>query len=343
MNNDRYSRQVRYPAIGDAGQEALGQSTALIVGCGALGSVIANTLARAGVGTLRIVDRDFLETSNLQRQMLYDEADVESNLPKAIVAAEKLRRINSSIVVEPHVVDVDAANIEALSKGVDVILDATDNFEIRFLINDVAVKHSIPWIYGGCLGADGQTMTILPNTSACLRCLMLEGPPLPGTMPTCDSAGILASIINVIGSIQANEAMKILSGNKQSISKSLTIVELWQNQFRQMDVSKLRDQVDCPTCKGRQFDWLDGRQGSHSAVLCGRNAVQLSPPERQPLDLEKLASSLESVGQVTRNRFLMKLAVDDFELTLFPDGRAIINGTEDVAVARKLYAQYVGN
>jgi adenylyltransferase/sulfurtransferase len=343
LNNDRYSRQVRYPAIGDAGQEALGQSTALIVGCGALGSVIANTLARAGVGTLRIVDRDFLETSNLQRQMLYDEADVESNLPKAIVAAEKLRRINSSIVVEPHVVDVDAANIEALSEGADVILDATDNFEIRFLINDVAVKHSIPWIYGGCLGADGQTMTILPNTSACLRCLMLEGPPLPGTMPTCDSAGILASIINVIGSIQANEAMKILSGNQQSISKSLTIVELWQNQFRQMDVSKLRDQVDCPTCKGRQFDWLDGRQGSHSAVLCGRNAVQLSPPERQPLDLEKLASSLESVGQVTRNRFLMKLAVDDFELTLFPDGRAIINGTEDIAVARKLYAQYVGN
>ena len=343
MNDDRYSRQVRYPAIGDAGQKALSVSTALIVGCGALGSVIANTLARAGVGTLRIVDRDFLETSNLQRQMLYDEADVESNLPKAIVAANKLRRINSSIVVDPHVVDVEAANIEALSDGVDVILDATDNFEIRFLINDVSVKYSIPWVYGGCLGADGQTMTILPNESACLRCLMLEGPPLPGTMPTCDSAGILASIINVIGSIQANEAMKILAGNRQSISKSLTIVELWQNQFRQMDVSKLRDQVDCPTCKGRQFDWLDGRRGSHSAVLCGRNAVQLSPPEREPLDLEKLASSLESVGRVTRNRFLMKLAVDSFELTVFPDGRAIINGTEDIAVARKLYAQYVGN
>ena len=163
MNDDRYSRQVRYPAIGDSGQQALGESTALIIGCGALGSVIANTLARAGVGTLRIVDRDFLETSNLQRQMLYDETDVESNLPKAIVAADKLRRINSSIVVEPHVADVDASNIEALSDGVDLILDATDNFEIRFLINDVAVKHSIPWIYGGCLGADGQTMTIVPR------------------------------------------------------------------------------------------------------------------------------------------------------------------------------------
>ena len=171
-------------------------------------------------------------------------------------------------------------------------MDATDNFEIRFLINDVAVKHLIPWIYGGCLGADGQTMTIIPSESACLRCLMLEGPPLPGTMPTCDSAGILASIISVIGSIQANEAMKILSGNRESVSKSLTIVELWQNQFRQMDVSKLRDQVDCPTCKGRQFEWLDGQRGSHSAILCGRNAVQLSPPERQPLDLEKLAASL---------------------------------------------------
>lgn len=343
MNNDRYSRQIRYPAIGDAGQQALGQSTALIIGCGALGSVIANTLARAGVGKLRLVDRDFLETSNLQRQMLYNEADVDSNLPKAIAAANKLRQINSSIEIEPHVVDVDASNIQALSEGVDVILDATDNFEIRFLINDVAVKHSIPWVYGGCLGADGQTMTIIPGEFACLRCLMLDGPPLPGTMPTCDSSGILASIISVIGSIQANEAMKILSGNREAISRSLTIVELWQNQFRQMDVSKLRDQVDCPTCKGRQFEWLDGQRGSHSAVLCGRNAVQLSPPERQVLDLEKLAAAMESVGKVTRNRFLLRLSVESYELTVFPDGRAIINGTEDIAMARKLYAQYVGN
>jgi len=343
LNKDRYSRQIRYPAIGETGQRALGESTALIVGCGALGAVIANTLARAGVGKLRIVDRDFLETSNLQRQMLYDEADVASGLPKAIVAADKLRAINSSVVIEPHVADVDASNIESLCEGVDVILDATDNFEIRFLINDVSVKHSIPWVYGGCLGADGQSMTIVPGESACLRCLMLEGPPLPGTMPTCDSSGILASIISVIGSIQANEALKILSGNHDAISKSLTIVELWQNQFRQMDVSNLRDQVDCPTCKGHQFEWLNGQRGSHSAILCGRNAVQLSLPERQSLDLEKLAAALESVGQVARNRFLLKLSVESYELTVFPDGRAIINGTEDIAVARKLYAQYVGN
>ncbi len=343
MSDDRYSRQTRYPAIGESGQYALGRSTALVVGCGALGSVIASTLARAGVGTLRIVDRDFVELSNLQRQVLYDENDVASNLPKVIAAADKLRQINSEITIEPHVVDVDASNIEGLSRDVDVIIDGTDNFEIRFLINDVSIKHSIPWIYGGCLGADGQTMTILPGETACLRCLMLDGPPLPGTMPTCDSAGILATIINVIGSVQCNEALKILSENRQAVSRSLTIVDLWSNQFRQMDVSSLRDQVDCPTCKGGQFDWLDGHRGSHSAVLCGRNAVQLSPPERQSLDLEKLAFSLEPVGQVTRNRFLLKLSVDDFQLTVFPDGRAIIGGTEDIAIARKLYAQYVGN
>ena len=343
MNNDRYSRQMRYPAIGEAGQLALADSTALVVGCGALGSVIANTLARAGVGTLRIVDRDFIETSNLQRQMLYDENDVASNLPKAIVAAEKLRQINSQITIEPHVADINASNIESFCGDVDVIMDGTDNFEIRFLINDVAVKQSIPWVYGGCLGADGQTMTVLPGESACLRCLMLEGPPLPGTMPTCDSAGILATIINVIGSIQCNEALKILSGNRAAVSQSLTIVELWNNQFRQMDVSNLRDQVECPTCKGRTFEWLEGQRGSHSAVLCGRNAVQLSPPERHALNLDQLASSLESVGEVTRNRFLLKLSVDSFQLTVFPDGRAIINGTEDIAVARKLYAQYIGN
>jgi adenylyltransferase/sulfurtransferase len=343
LNDDRYSRQVRFPAIGESGQQALAESTVLVVGCGALGSVIANTLARAGVGKLRIVDRDFLETSNLQRQMLYDENDVASNLPKAVAAAEKLRRINSQIQVEPIVADIDASNIESLCEGVDLLLDGTDNFEIRFLINDVSIKHSIPWIYGGCLGAGGQTMTILPGESACLRCLMMDGPPLPGTMPTCDSAGILATIINVIGSIQCNEAIKILSGNRKAVSRSLTIFDLWDNQFRQMDVSSLRDQVECPTCKGRQFEWLEGTRGSHSAILCGRNAVQLNPPERQALDLERLALSLESIGQVTRNRFLLRLSVDDFQLTVFPDGRAIINGTEDVSVARKLYAQYVGN
>jgi adenylyltransferase/sulfurtransferase len=341
-NQDRYSRQIRFPAIGESGQRALAEGAALVIGCGALGSVIINTLARAGVGRLRIVDRDFLELSNLQRQMLYDEADVAKNLPKAIAASEKLKGINSSVQVEPLVTDVDATNIGQLCDGVDVILDGTDNFETRFLINDAAIKFGIPWIYGGCLGADGQTMTVIPGTTSCLRCLMIDGPPLPGTTPTCDSAGVLAPAINVIGSIQACEALKILSGNAAAVSNKLSVVELWTNQVRQMDLSTLRDQVDCPACKGEEFEWLDGERGSHSAVLCGRNAVQLSPPERQPVDLDQLEEGLAGVARVERNRFLLRLFVDDFVVTVFRDGRAIIGGTEEIAVARKLYAQYVG-
>ena len=315
----------------------------MIVGCGALGSVIANTLTRAGVGFLRIVDRDFLEKSNLQRQVLYDEADVESGLPKAIAAANRLRQINSEIQIEPVVADVDASNIESLCNDVDVILDGSDNFEIRFLINDVSVKHGIPWVYGGCLGADGQTMTILPDESACLNCLMLDGPPPPGTTPTCDSFGILSPIINVIASIQSSEAIKILSGNLNSVSRKLNVFALWDNDIRQLNVANLRDQVDCPTCKQNQFEWLSGNRGSHSAVLCGRNAVQLSFPDRQDVSLQELKSRLESLGRVECNQFLLRFHIEEFVLTVFPDGRAIVSGTEEVSVARKLYAQYLGS
>lgn len=342
-SESRYARQIRFPAIGEAGQKRLRDSAALIVGCGALGSVIANTLARAGVGHLRIVDRDFLEVSNLQRQVLYDEADVTAGLPKAVAAANKLRGINSEIEIEAIVADVDASNIEELCKDVDVILDGSDNFEIRFLINDAAVKHSIPWVYGGCLGADGQTMTILPGDTACLNCLMLDGPPPPGTTPTCDSFGILAPIINVIASIEANEAIKILSGNVEAISRKLTVIAMWENSIRQMDVSTLRDQVDCPTCKQKQLDWLSGERGSHSAILCGRNAVQLSFSDREAIELKELGDKLSSLGKVELNPYLLRFYVDEFVMTIFKDGRAIVSGTEEVSVARKLYAQYLGN
>ncbi len=338
----RYARQIRFPPIGEAGQSLLQNSHVLLVGCGALGSVIANTLTRAGVGKLRLVDRDFLEKSNLQRQVVYDEQDVASGLPKAIAAAKKLRRINSEIEIEAIVADVDASNIESLAANVDLILDGSDNFEIRFLINDVAVKHAIPWVYGGCLGADGQTMTILPGETACLNCLMLDGPPPPGTTPTCDSFGILAPIINVIASFQANEAIKILSGNRDAVSRKLNVISMWDNELRQLDISKLRDKVDCPTCKQRKFEWLSGERGSHSAVLCGRNAVQLSFPDRQPISLNELKSRLQSLGRVESNAFLLRFYVDEFVLTVFPDGRAIVSGTEEVSVARKLYVQYLG-
>jgi adenylyltransferase/sulfurtransferase len=312
----------------------------LVCGCGALGSVLANTLVRAGVGHLRLVDRDFLEVSNLQRQVLFDEEDVAAGLPKAVAAEAKLRKINSQVQIEPIVADVAHANIRGLLEGVDLILDGTDNFETRFLLNDAALHLGIPWVFGGCVGAEGQTMTILPGETPCLRCLLHDAPP-PGSTPTCDTAGILGPIVNVIASLEACEALKILSGQRQAINRCLLVIELWDNRIRQVKLDSLRT-ADCPACQRQSFPWLDGQRGSHTAVLCGRNAVQLSYPERTALSLETMARSLELVGRVTRNRFLLRLEVERYVITVFPDGRAIIGGTEDVAEARTVYAKYIG-
>lgn len=346
---DRYARQMRYAPLGEEGQRRLLASRALICGCGALGSVIANTLARSGVGKLRIVDRDFLELNNLQRQVLYDEADVAAGLPKAIAAAEKLRRINSGIEIEPIVADVEAGNILSLCDGCDIILDGTDNFETRFLLNEAAIKLQIPWIYGGCIGAEGQSLTVLPGQPPCFRCVMNEPPP-PGTTPTCDTAGILAPIVNVTASIQCSEAIKILSGNTDAASRMLTIIDLWDNQVRQLNLDKLRAGGGCATCASgphtaERFPWLMGRRGSRSAVLCGRNSVQLSQsPENGavPINLDTLAAKLTAVGRVTRNPYLLRCAVGQYVITMFPDGRAIIGGTSDIAEARSIYSKYVG-
>ncbi len=338
----RYSRQIRFPEIGIEGQRKLSQSRALLVGCGALGSMIASTLCRAGVGNLRLVDRDFLETSNLQRQFLFTEKDVESGLPKAIAARQRINEINHNVNVEAFVEDVDPQTIRRLVEGVDLIVDGTDNFETRFLINDASVSLSIPWIYGGCLGADGQSMTIIPGQSACLNCLMLDGPPPPGTSATCDSFGVLGPIIGAIASIQSMEAIKILSGNIEAVSKKLTILGMWSNEFRTMDVSKLRDKVDCPTCKQNDFQWLSGQRGSQSAIMCGRNAVQLSFAQRESIDLASLADRLRPLGKVEENSFLVRFHIENFSITAFADGRAIISGTEEIAIAKKLYAQYLG-
>ena len=332
---------MRYIHLGEEGQRSLAASRALICGCGALGSLLANTLVRAGVGKVRLVDRDFVELSNLHRQTLFDEADVAAGLPKAAAAAEKLRMINSSVEIEPIVAHIGPENVASLCEGVEVILDGTDNFETRYLINDAAVHLNLPWVYGGCVGAEGQTMTIVPGETGCLRCLLPECPP-PGSTPTCDTAGVLAPIVGVIASIQAQEAIKILSGNLAAISRHLTVIDLWQNRFLQIDVRDLRDRVDCPTCKQRQFVWLTGQQGSRAAVLCGRNSVQLTQPGPS-IPLDELARRLEGMGRVTRNAFLLSLKVDNFELTLFPDGRAIVQGTDDPAVARTVYAKYIGN
>lgn len=339
---DRYSRQIRFGPFGEAGQQKLSEAHVLICGCGALGSVLSESMVRAGVGRVRIVDRDYLEMSNLQRQVLFDEADVAAGLPKAAAAAEKLRRINSQVAIEEIVADLDATNITSLLNEVDLILDGTDNFETRYLLNDASIKFGIPWIYGGCIGAEGQSLTVLPGKTHCLRCLMPEIPPA-GSSLTCDTVGVLGPIINLIASLQACEALKILSGNLDAVSRHWTVIDLWSNQIQQLKLDALNQDGECPTCHRREFPWLSAQRGSQSAILCGRNAVQVSPSDRQSIDLDRLADQWATVGVVTKNRFLIRLAVDQYQLTVFADGRAIVGGTEDLAEARSLYARYVGS
>ena len=340
----RYAKQIQFPDFGIEAQRNLSGGCALIIGCGALGSVSANLLARAGVGKVVLIDRDFVELSNLQRQSLYEESDIGQ--PKSIVAAARLRLANSQISIDAKVLDLTYRNIESLlvdhEGGNLVVIDGTDNFETRFLINDACVKHGVPWMYGGCLGAEGQAMTIIPRDTPCLHCLMLDGPPPPGTTETCDTAGIMSSIINVIASIQSNEALKILSGRSRFISRGLQVVDLWTNRFHTMNVSQLRDKIDCPCCHRDEFSWLAGRHGSQSIVLCGRDAVQVSFPDRPAVDLQAVAKKIANLGEVQVNEYLLRLKVEGYVLTLFADGRAIINGTEEESIAKKLYAQYFG-
>ena len=339
----RYQKQMLFNGVGEDGQERLARSSVLLVGCGALGCVIADSLTRAGVGHLRIVDRDFVETSNLQRQTLFTENDVTEHVPKAVAAQRRLQQVNSSVSIEPIVADVDFQNVMELSEGVDLMLDGTDNFEIRYLLNDVALQRGVPWIFTGCTGSHGQMMPIFPEDSACLRCLM-PSPPPPGSTETCDTAGVLGPAIGVIASLQAAVALKILVGDKENVPRKLTIVDVWDLTFRQMDVSALRESTECPACRGTERLWLDGVQSAGSTILCGRNAVQVAPPEKTSLSLQELADRLESAGRVTSNPFLVRVAVadSDLEITVFPDGRAIIKGTEDPAVARAIYSRYIG-
>lgn len=338
---ERYSRQMMFPPIGEEGQRRLLRSRVTLCGCGALGTVIANVLVRAGVGFLRIIDRDFIEWHNLQRQVLFDEDDVRDCLPKAEAAARKLRKINSDVQIEPVVADVDHTNILEFIKDADVVLDGTDNFETRYLINDACVKLGKPWVYGGCIGSYGQTMTIIPGETPCLRCVIESAPP-PGMAPTCETAGVLGSAVNVIASLQAVEAIKILTGHKEAINRNLIYIDVWEDIFRSFKIESLREKADCPTCKKGEFPWLEGKFGSHTTTLCGRNAVQVVHRRREQLSFEELAQKLQGVSEVKYNRFMMRFKVDGYEFTVFPDGRAIIKGTNDVAKARTLYAQYIG-
>lgn len=344
MSIDRYHRQQLVPQIGAGGQKTLTQSRLLLIGCGALGSVIADQLVRAGVGFLRIVDRDLVEWTNLQRQVLYDEADARDATPKAIAAAKRLAAVNSSIQIDARATDVDGGNIESLlrvdDRQVDLILDGTDNVETRYLINDAAVKHKIPWIYGACVGTDGRAMSIVPGKTACLRCVFPQ-PPGPGELPTCDTAGVLAPVANIVASIQVTMAMKLLVNQEAG---QLVRVDGWSPRFH---VTETRDarRNDCPTCGQRQFEYLE-RSSSASARLCGRNAVQVRPDGNVSWSLEDLALKLGSVMVVRRTSYLLRCRENDqsaIELSVFPDGRAIVHGTNDPARARAIYARYIGS
>ena len=358
----RYHRQMLLPGFGEAGQRKLLSSTALVLGCGALGTVAADLLARAGVGHLVIIDRDFVELTNLQRQVLFDEQDIADALPKAEAARRKIARINSAVRVTAVVDDINHRNVERYAQGADVLVDGLDNFETRYLANDYAVKHGVPYVYGGVVGTTGAAFTVLPHTprgkapwettengnlaTPCLRCLFEEAPP-PGASPTCDTVGVLGPAVNIVAGTEVSETLKILTGNYEHVSRTLLNVDLWTNTILQLKVHNARERTDCPTCRQRRFDYLEGQVGSSATSLCGRDAVQLTHRQSTSgIDMKGVAERLRSHGSVVANEFLVRAALEDngnrYELTLFPDGRAIVKGTAEAGVARSLYARYVG-
>jgi adenylyltransferase/sulfurtransferase len=336
MDRERYSRQIRFAGLGAEGQERLLRAHAAIVGCGALGSFQAAALARAGVGRLTIVDRDYVELSNLQRQWLFEESDAAEALPKAVAAERRLARINSSVQARGMVADLTSANIEELLGQAQVILDGADNFETRYLVNDFALHRAIPWIYGAAVGSYGLTMPVIPGRTACLRCVYPEPP--SGAQPTCETAGVLNTITAVIAALQTADALKILAGRMDSVRARLTTVDVWEGGIRQIE--QPTPDPDCPACGARDFEYLEGRRRA-PVSLCGRNAVQIHERAR-PLDLAQLQAALLPLGEVRANEFALRFVTGPYEMTIFPDGRAIVKGTTDIGLARSLYARYVG-
>lgn len=333
---ERYSRQIRFAPIGEEGQRRIGAARVAVVGCGALGSLQAEGLARAGVGYLRIIDRDYIELSNLQRQWLFDEADAAEGLPKAAAAARHLRAINSSVSLDGVVADLAPSNAEELLGDVDLILDGTDNFGTRYLINDFAVSAGRPWIYGAAVGSYGLKMTVVPGRTGCLKCVYPEPP--SGLQPTCETAGVLGAITAAVAALQLGDALKLLAAGPESIGGKLTMIDVWNDTIRQIGPAAPRP--DCPACGRREFVHLNG--GDWAPIsLCGRNAVQIHERSR-PIDLHQLAGKLEPLGAVRSNEFALRFTLPPYELTVFPDGRAIVKGTTDAGVARSLYARYVG-
>jgi len=336
---ERYSRQVLFQGIGESGQLKIRGSRVLVVGAGAVGSVSSEMLVRAGVGSLRLVDRDHLDPSNLQRQGLYDQEDLAQNLPKAVAAARKLRRINDEVTVEGAVVDLGPDNVEELLDGIDLALDGTDNFETRYVLNDACVKTGTPWIYAACVGSYGMTYVIRPGETACLRCLLEVEPP-PGASPTCDTAGVIAPIVHAVAAFQVSEALKLLAGKETDLLNKVLSMDAWTGQFSKASMAERR--ADCPACGARRFDYLAAGSRTGAAILCGRNAVQVRPTAKVPVKLEELAARLRALGEVRANDYLVRFQAEGKELVVFVDGRAIIHGTEDLAQAKSLYSRYVG-
>ena len=341
MEISRYHRQVLLPQIGKAGQERLAGARVLLVGCGALGSVIAEQLVRAGVGLLRIADRDVVELTNLQRQVLFDERDVAEHTPKAVAAARRLKEINSEVRVESLICDVHAGNIEDFVDG-DLIIDGTDNVETRYLVNDISVKHGLPWVYGACVGTEGRCMAVCPPGDACLRCVFPE-PPSAAELPTCDTSGVLGPAAGLVASLQVTTAIRLLVG--QHRAQELVTVDVWRNRFRTISLADAK-RPDCPCCGQRRFEFLEARCGGRSTSLCGRNAIQVRPARSaESLDLAAVAAKLSGAGAVQRTAYLVRCDLHeprDLRLTVFPDGRAIVHGTADSERARSVYARFIG-
>jgi molybdopterin/thiamine biosynthesis adenylyltransferase len=337
--DERYSRQIRFCGIGADGQRRLAEGKVAIVGCGATGSALALLLARAGVGNLRIIDRDYVEPSNLQRQSLFDEQDASEALPKAIAAARKIAAFNSEIVVEARVEDVVPRNIESLLEGVDVILDGTDNFETRYLLNDYAVKASRPWVYAAAVGSYGVTLNVVPEKTACLACIFPDTP--RGMVETCETSGILNTAVNVVASVAATEALKLLLGGAalERLRQTLWSFDVWKNE--QVEIAAGKPRAGCRACGEKTLVHLAG-EGRPHVTMCGRNSVQIHERAR-PIDFAEMRQRLETLGIVRHNEFVLKFWREPYEMTLFPDGRAIIKGTTDTGVARSLYARYVGS
>lgn len=335
--DDRYSRQIRFAPLGIEGQERIRAANVALVGCGALGTVLAELLVRAGVGGLRIIDRDFVEASNLQRQLLFDEEDAREGLPKAVAAARRLGRVNSDVRIEAANEDLTPANVLDLFEGAQLILDGTDNFETRYLINDYSVREGIPWVYCAAVGGYGLKMPVIPGKSACLRCVYPTPP--EGAQPTCETEGVLGPATAAIASLAAGDALKILGCGADSINTRITTIDVWSGEIRQVRPPS-RD-PECPCCAHREFVHLRGERRAPIS-LCGRNAVQIHERAR-PVDLADLARRLGTISPVRANEFALRANIEDYELTVFPDGRAIVKGTQDIAVARSVYARYIGS